>query len=338
MIETSERDVLTSAKVAALEAWLGHETVIDRVELLSGGAIQQNWLLVGTVAANPIAWVLRTDAASSLPMSHSRAQEFALLRVADAAGVTVPKPRVVCEDRSVIGTPFFIADKAAGTANATWVVRDLELGGDRTKLGGLLGAQLARIHGIRPPLPELNFLPLPVRSPALDAIDSGRATLDELEISRPVLEWGLRWLERNATAPAELVLCHRDFRTGNYMLDERGLTAILDWEFAGWGDGAEDIGWFCASCWRSGRDNLEAGGIASRADFYNGYESESGTRIDVDAVRYWEVAAHVRWAVIALMQAERHLQGRETSLELALTSHLVPELEYEILALTGGWR
>ncbi len=330
--------MLTPVKVAALEAWLGQGTVIDRVELLSGGAIQQNWLLVGSTNANPFAWVLRTDAASSLPMSHSRAHEFALLRVAAAAGITVPKPRALCEDRSVIGTPFFIADRAPGTARATQVVRDLELGGDRTKLGGILGAQLARIHGIRPPVSELDFLPLPMRSPALDAVDSGRATLDELKIVRPVLEWGLRWLERNAAAPAELVLCHRDFRTGNYLLDEHGLTAILDWEFAGWGDRAEDLAWFCASCWRYGRDDLEAGGIASRADFYRGYERESGMHVDTDAVRYWEVAAHVRWAVIALMQAERHLRGHETSLELALTSHLVPELEYEILALTGGWR
>jgi aminoglycoside phosphotransferase (APT) family kinase protein len=112
----------------------------------------------------------------------------------------------------------------------------------------------------------------------------------------------------------------------------------LDWEFAGWGDGAEDIGWFCAACWRFGNDELEAGGVATRGDFYRGYERESGTRVDPDAVHYWEVAAHVRWAAIALLQADRHLSGAESSLELALTSHLVPELEYEILALLGGWR
>jgi aminoglycoside phosphotransferase (APT) family kinase protein len=290
------------------------------------------------MAGEPFAWVLRTDAASTLTLSRSRAQEFALLRVAHAAGVTVARPRAVCTDTAVIGKPFFIADRAPGTASASRVVRDLELGGDRRKLGDLLGAQLARIHAIRPPEPELDFLNLPMRTPALDAIDWSRATLDELEIARPVLEWGLRWLERNAPAAHDVVLCHRDFRTGNYVLDESGLTAILDWEFAGWGDGAEDLGWFCASCWRFGRDDLEAGGVASRADFYRGYERESGTRVDADAVRYWEVAAHVRWAVIALLQADRHLRGAETSLELALTSHLVPELEYEVLALIGGWR
>jgi hypothetical protein len=44
--------------------------------------------------------------------------------------------------------------------------------------------------------------------------------------------------------------------------------------------------------------------------------------------------AHVSWAVIAIQQAERHLCGEETSLLLALTGHIVPELEYEILTMT----
>ena len=49
----------------------------------------------------------------------------------------------------------------------------------------------------------------------------------------------------------------------------------------------------------------------------------------------WQVLAQLRWAVIALQQAERFLSGRERSIELALTGRLLPELELEILALTG---
>ena len=45
--------------------------------------------------------------------------------------------------------------------------------------------------------------------------------------------------------------------------------------------------------------------------------------------------AHVRWATIACQQAARHYLGEELSLELALTGYLVPELEYEILKMTG---
>jgi hypothetical protein len=42
----------------------------------------------------------------------------------------------------------------------------------------------------------------------------------------------------------------------------------------------------------------------------------------------------VRWAVIALQQRERHRSGVEPSLELALTGHILSDLELEILALT----
>ncbi|MCY1555087.1 Phosphotransferase enzyme family protein [compost metagenome] len=150
------------------------------------------------------------------------------------------------------------------------------------------------------------------------------------------MEWGLRWLERNQPDSKLLVLCHRDYRTGNYMVDEKGLTGILDWEFAGWSDPLEDIGWFCAKCWRFGNYTAEAGGIGKREDFYRGYERVAGEPIDRRQVAYWEVMAHVNWAVIALQQAERHLSGEETSLNLALTGHIVPELEWEILNLTEG--
>ena len=325
-----------------LARWLaqasGAPATIAQVVRLGGGAIQQNWLLDVTLDGRHVQFVLRTDGPSSLDLSHTRAHEFAIRKVAFAAGVNVGEPLWLCEDRSVIGTPFFVMTRMGGTADAVRVVRDVQLGGDRATLPQRLGAQLARIHAIRPPQPELSFLSLPGRSPALDFVAWSRCVLDRFADPRPVLEWGVRWLERNAPEAGELVLCHHDFRTGNYMLDESGITAILDWEFAGWGDAAEDLGWFCAACWRFGAYEREAGGVGSREAFFAGYERESGTRVDRAAVQYWEVAAHVRWGIIAVLQAQRHLSGAESSLELALTSHLVPELEFEILALTEQGR
>src|SRR5262249_57225923 len=92
----------------------------------------------------------------------------------------------------------------------------------------------------------------------------------------PVLEWGIRWLEAHLPPPIDPVLCHRDFRTGNYMLDGAKLTGILDWEFTGWSDPHEDIGWFCSKGWRFARLDREAGGIADRVPFYHGYQAEAG--------------------------------------------------------------
>jgi aminoglycoside phosphotransferase (APT) family kinase protein len=167
-----------------------------------------------------------------------------------------------------------------------------------------------------------------------------RATLDALGAVRPSLEWGLRWAELHAPPCPAPTLVHRDFRTGNYMVDGQGLTGVLDWEFAGWGDPMSDLGWFCAECWRFGRPELEAGGISARADFYRGYEAGGGAAVDDAAVRYWEIVAHLRWAVVALEQGGRHLSGLEPSLELALTGRIVPELEAAVLRTTGpgAWK
>jgi aminoglycoside phosphotransferase (APT) family kinase protein len=148
-----------------------------------------------------------------------------------------------------------------------------------------------------------------------------------------VLEWAICWLEAHVPPPLPPVLCHRDFRTGNYMLDGIALTGILDWEFSGWGDPHEDIGWFCSKGWRFARPDRDAGGIADRAPFYRGYESESGRSLDPRRVFFWEVLASIRWAVIALQQSDRYMIGGERNLDLALTGRRASECELEILML-----
>jgi aminoglycoside phosphotransferase (APT) family kinase protein len=307
---------------------------------LAGGAIQENWLIGLDLGGARQELVLRTDAASRVPVSHGRAEEFAILQAAHRAGVTVPEPLWLCRDPAVLGQVFYLMRRAQGVAAGYRVVKDKRLGGDRARLAERLGNELARIHAIKPGAPGLDFLAMPKQNPALDQIALLRADLDRRPAGYPVLEWGLRWAERNAVAPDELVLIHQDYRSGNYMVDEKGLTAILDWEFGAWGDPMADIGWFCARCWRYGEDALEAGGIAPRSDFYRGYEAAaSGRRVNAKAVHFWEAMAHLRWAIIALQQADRHLSGQERSLELALTGRILPEVELAMIDLIapGPW-
>jgi len=327
----------------ALARWLigalGARSVqVSRFDRLEGGAIQENWALDASVSGGRFSgrqeFVLRTDAASRVASSHSRAHEFALLEAGFRAGVTVPEPIALADDGEVLGKPFYVMRRIAGTAAGHVLVRDDRWRGDRVALAERLGRELARIHAIRPAAGALDFLRVPGGKPGVIAVAALRAWLDGYRAARPALEWSLRWLEREAPPLGRVTLVHRDFRTGNYMVDESGLTGILDWEFAGWGDPDEDIGWFCAKCWRFGAVAREAGGIAARADFYRGYEAESGRAIEPAAIAYWEVMAHARWAVVALQQGERHVSGEESSLALALTGRRIAELEYEMLQST----
>jgi len=308
---------------------------------LSGGAIQQNLALDVRVSGGALAgsqrWVLRTDAPSKVAASRSRAEEFALLTVASAAGVVTPQPLFHHAADGVL-PDYFVMTRAKGTAAGHRLTRDDAIG-DRAALVRELGANLARIHAIRPPQPALDFLGAPSSSPTLDALAGYRAYLDHWRNTfgdaHPVLEWGLAWLVRRTPNRENAVLVHRDYRVGNLMVDQGRLTATLDWEFAGWGNPMEDLGWLCARCWRFARPDRVAGGLGDAGDFLDGYNAVAGTHYAEPELLPWQVLAQLRWAVIALQQAERFLSGRERSIELALTGRLLPELELEILALTG---
>jgi aminoglycoside phosphotransferase (APT) family kinase protein len=315
----------------ALNAWLsqaaGAAVEIGEASLLSGGAIQQNWAISVTRGGVAEEWVLRTDNAAVLAVSLSRSQEYALLRAAFAAGVTVPEPLFCCEDVKVIGAPFFVMRRVSGMATAFRLAKQAAaLGGD-AELVRNAGREMARIHAIAPPRPDLAFLGAPPPDAGVEFIRAMRGNLDAAGTPRPVLEWGLSALERHLLPPLPPVLCHNDFRTGNLMVKGHAVTAVLDWEFAAWGDPHADLGWLCAPCWRFGNLTLEAGGLGPRAALLEGY----GPAADASRLPFWELAASIRWAVIAADQGARHLSGQERGLELALTAHIIPELELDIL-------
>ena len=335
---------------SSLVAWLREAFDDDALRVegyrkLSGGAIQQN-LALDLVRADghrePL--VLRTDAASGVSVSRTRVEEHALLAAAFDAGVTVPEPLRLCTDDAVIGRPFFLMRRVNGTTHPVRLTRgDALEGADRDALVETLGAELVRIHAV--PLDEagLAFLRdeseegaggndgVPVGS-LQRAVARYRRLLDELGARRPVLDWTLDWLSSRTLEPHDPVLCHNDFRTGNLMIGEGGrVTGVLDWEFAAPGDPHEDIGWFCAPCWRFASPEREGGGLGSREAFYRGYERASGRVIDREAVPVWEIVATLRWAVIALQQGARFTSGTERTLELGLTGRMIAELEWDLL-------
>lgn len=304
---------------------------------LSGGAVQENWLVVMAIEGGAFAGrqqlVLRTDAATSLSMSSDRASEFAVQRLVHAAGVTVPEPLFLCRDAKVIGKPFFVMRWMPGTADGERIVAG-EIGGSRAVLAERLAQELAKLHQLRPPHDAAVGLGAPPHDAAAARLEPLARFLAAHGEPHPVAEWGIRWLRRQRPPPAQPVLCHGDFRTGNYLADEHGFTALLDWDFAGWSDPDEDIAWFCLGYWRFGAYQREAGGLVPRAAFHRAYQAASGRAVDPARARYWEVMAALRWLVIALEQRDRFLKGGEGSLKLLLNGRRPAECELEILRLT----
>jgi aminoglycoside phosphotransferase (APT) family kinase protein len=308
---------------------------VTRLERMSGGAVQENWALdaevTGGAHAGAQRWVLRTDAQARVEASLKRSEEFQVLQVAHAANLHAPQPLFLCTDPAVTGREFFVMQRLPGVASGHRVTRETALIPDRARLARELAENLARLHAIRPQQPQLGFLKTTL---ARDNIAHYRGYLDQLPAPHPTLEWGLRWCAVNAPTQEETTFIHRDYRTGNYLVDHGRLAGVLDWEFAAFGNPLEDVGWIFAKCWRFGARHLPVGGIAETGDFLGPYQRAAGRTVTAEALVYWQVMAHIRWSVIALQQAQRHLSGVEPSLELALTGRIVAELEHEIIALT----
>lgn len=334
--------VIDADRLARLEDWMRAEAGAQSVRLieegrLSGGAISLNLAVTLEITGGPLHGthksVLRTGSASGVSASLGKAEEARVLRAIHAAAggeaVLAPLVLFIGEDAGLLGSPFYVMSRASGTAAGHIITKSAE---PRRQLARELGRQLGLIHRVRPGAEGLSFLSLPDGSAALQAVSDYRTWLGSAADHDPVLAYGLRWLTVNAPAAGDLVLAHRDYRTGNYMIDGDGkLTAIIDWEFAGWSDPMEDLGWFCAASWRFARRDREAGGIADRGDLYAGYEETSGRKVDAGAVAYWEAAAYMRWACIAFQQGERHASGTEPSLELALTGRMVTDISLDLL-------
>jgi aminoglycoside phosphotransferase (APT) family kinase protein len=307
---------------------------------LTGGASRETWAvdveIVGGPERGPHALVLRQDLGGTIHEDAlSREQEFHLLASAHRAGVKVPRPRWLCTEASVLGTPFFLMDRLEGESVGRRVVRETGLAEARHLLPRQMGEQLALIHRLDPAAPGQAGLPAPEPgwSPAQTAVENSGRQLHRLGEPHPSLELALRWLRKHAPPCAELVLVHGDFRIGNLMVGPDGLRGVFDWEFAHIGDPAEDLAWPCVRSWRFGQDQHRLGGIDKPDTFFEVYGRASGRTIDRRAVAFWEVLGNFRWAVGCIVQADRHLSGRAVSIELASLGRRTAEIELELLDL-----
>jgi aminoglycoside phosphotransferase (APT) family kinase protein len=300
-----------------------------KVELtrIPGGASRETWL----VDAGERRYVLRRDPKGSealVPIG----DEFALVRAAAAASVPVPEPLAFEPDGGRFETPGMLMAEVEGTSVAPRILRKPEYEAARERLPGQLAEALAAIHAIEPASLD-GVLPQSGADPALAQIEEWERQLDLIGDPLPAVELGLRWLRANAPDPAEPGLVHGDFRLGNFIVDEGGLAAVIDWELAHLGDPAEDVGWLCIRSWRFGNDELLVGGVEELEPFLAAYEAAGGTPFEPERLRYWEVLGNVKWAVICARQAHDHLSGVRRSHELASLGRRICEPEWDMLEL-----
>lgn len=237
--------------------------------------------------------------------------EAELLELASSAHVPVPKVIESLHSTDGLGDGYLM-EWLQGETMGQRIVKLPELQSARENLAFECGQALARIHAIEVTdrLQEV----LHSVSPEELVRETWEAYIT-LETPQPMIDFTAQWLLRNLPAPSDSTLVHGDFRNGNLMVAEQGITAVLDWELCHLGDPMRDLGWLCVNSWRFGRRDLPVGGFGTVDELVAGYEAQAGNCIDRDALHFWEVFGSFWWSVTTLGMAQTWRTGETPSVE-----------------------
>ncbi len=242
---------------AWLKDWLGGAPRTDARRTEGGMSNPTYFLRRGDWRA-----VLRKQPRAALaPSAHAIDREYRVLEALQDTAVPVPKPLRYCDDRDVLGTPFYLMEWLDGR-----VFHDFATPGvaqqERAALYRSMCAALAEIH-------KLDFK-------ALGLADYGKpGNYFRRQFSRwarlwseyrkgahdnPGLDRMVRWLEERVPESETIALCHGDFRMGNIMFHrtEPRVIGVLDWELSTLGHPLVDLA-FSSQAWRMAPD--ENGGL-----------------------------------------------------------------------------
>ena len=292
---------------------------------LSGGASRESWAFDAVHDDRVEELVLRrAPTAISDAVGPTMMLEAAAMKEATRVGVPSPRVLFATADREPLGGSCIVMSRAAGETIARKILRDERFAGVRPKLAAQCGEILARLHQM-----DAAALGPVANSYELDGLQK---VLETSGVEAPMLELAFRWLNQHRPPTTRQTVVHGDFRNGNLVISPEGVQAVLDWELVHLGDPMEDLGWLCTRAWRFGGAG-PVGGFGEYADLFAAYEATSGTAIDPDVVKWWVLLGTVKWGVICIVQAGRHLTGGQRSVELAAIGRRLAEQEYDCMTL-----
>lgn len=281
------------------------------------------WLENGRRRSRPL--IARRDPTGGL-LDSSREAEFKVLAAMCRAGLKVPEPLFLELDPAVMERPFFIMARAPGRVctGAFPAEEPVEL---RAKIADDFLNELARLQALDYRALDLDWLGEP-RDPVEPARAQAARWREVYERDRmgehyPILAAAFAWLEANLAETDRIVLVHGDFRSGNYLYDENGIIAMLDWEMAHLGDPMEDLGWASMMFW--GRAEL-AGGLMEREAFFRLYQRKTGNQVDRERLFFYQVLGNAKMAVICLTGIRDYVEGRTADCVMPFLELLLPPL------------
>jgi aminoglycoside phosphotransferase (APT) family kinase protein len=303
-------------------------TSVEGLVRLSGGASRETWAFDSIDHRTGVRkeLILRRDP----PEAPRDGMELEARLLSAAARVGVPVPGVRAAGPAAperLTTSYLVMDRISGETIARKILRDPQFGTARTVLASQCGEALGKLHSID----ASTIADLPSVSPIQKYKDAYEELSAGLQYRSQVFEWAFKWLEDHPLGERPSVVVHGDFRLGNLIVDGDGLVAVLDWELAHAGDPMEDLGWLCVRAWRFGGEP-EVGGFGTIEELVSGYTKTGGV-FDPSALRWWIVAGTLIWGVMCMAQANAHVSGSQSSVELATIGRRTAEQEHDLLLL-----
>lgn len=240
----------------------------------------------------------------------------------------VPMPELYWleTDSSVLGTPFYAMHRVDGLVPVQWrenEARVFPTEAVRHDIGVQFVDVLAEIHALDWAKHDLGHLGAPEDGDAASTAVEHCASYchESVLVEIPLLEYAIEWLRRNPATSGRLVLCHGDYRIGNFMVRDGRIVAVFDWELAHVSDPVEDIAYSGLPLFR-GRDR-RLSQLLPAEEFFERYERRSGLRVDPEVFHFWTVCGLVKAAVSHLRGSRAYKDGRVTDLRLAAMGHQV---------------
>jgi aminoglycoside phosphotransferase (APT) family kinase protein len=248
--ETIDAERLTRYLAGKLE---GAENV-PGVRQFSGGHANLTYLLTYPRTE----YVLRRPPLGPVaPGAHDMAREFRVLSRLWKSFDPAPRAHVLCEDESVIGSPFFVMERRDGVVVRDGVPERFGGGIDEQanrKLSEVVIDTLAELHAVDPASCGLDDLGRPVGF--LDRQVAGwmQRWHDARHQDNPIAERVGEWVASRIPASQPPTLLHNDWRLDNMAVDPSDpgrCVAVYDWDMCTRGDPLADLGtvlsvWYAA--------------------------------------------------------------------------------------------
>lgn len=319
-----------------LQRRIAGDIAIHKLAPLTGGASKEqfafelDWTCDGERRKGE-KMVLRREPAESV-VETNRAREFQLIKAA-AKAIPVPNAYWLDESGEELGRPAIIysfvdgVQKPSVGASKTTGVGICFDAAQRAVIGPQFVDLLARIHTLDIRGADLSAFEMPKIGTTED-IDWqlnwwARVWQEDLLESVPLLTLAEQWLRARRKPLDHRSLVHSDYRTGNYLFDEKTLriTAMLDWELGYFGDRHFDLAWILMPAFETLSEDGRrlSSSLFSREEFIEKYQQASGLSVDEERLHYYTVLAFWRGAIMTLGSGLRAAHGAKSHQDIVLS-------------------